>query len=26
VFAPKVDVPADADIQSKLLAMSGRTP
>jgi uncharacterized protein (TIGR03086 family) len=26
VFAAQVDVPADADIQSKLLAMSGRTP
>jgi uncharacterized protein (TIGR03086 family) len=26
VFAPKVDVPADTDLQSKLLAMSGRTP
>jgi uncharacterized protein (TIGR03086 family) len=26
VFAPPVDVPADADVQSKLLAMSGRTP
>jgi len=26
VFAPKVDVPADADVQSKLLALSGRTP
>ena len=26
VFAAPVDVPADADIQSKLLAMSGRTP
>ena len=26
VFAPQVDVPADADIQAKLLAMSGRTP
>jgi uncharacterized protein (TIGR03086 family) len=26
VFAPPVDVPADADLQSKLLAMSGRTP
>jgi uncharacterized protein (TIGR03086 family) len=26
VFAPPVAVPADADLQSKLLAMSGRTP
>ena len=26
VFAPAVDVPADADVQSKLLALSGRTP
>ncbi|HEV8626213.1 MAG TPA: TIGR03086 family metal-binding protein [Acidimicrobiia bacterium] len=26
VFAPKVDVPADVDLQSKLLALSGRTP
>jgi len=26
VFAPKVDVPADADAQSRLLALSGRTP
>lgn len=26
VFAPAVDAPADADLQSKLLAMSGRTP
>ena len=26
VFAPAVDVPAEADLQSKLLAMSGRTP
>ena len=26
VFAPQVDLPADADPQSKLLALSGRTP
>jgi uncharacterized protein (TIGR03086 family) len=26
VFASAVDVPADADLQTKLLAMSGRTP
>ena len=26
VFAARVDVPADADLQSKLLAMTGRTP
>jgi uncharacterized protein (TIGR03086 family) len=26
VFAPQVDVPADADPQSRLLALSGRTP
>ena len=26
VFAPPVAVPADADVQSKLLAMTGRTP
>ena len=26
VFGPAVDVPADADLQSKLLALTGRTP
>src|SRR5437763_7515909 len=26
VFAPPVDIPADADLQSKLLAMTGRRP
>ena len=26
VFAAQVDVPADADVQAKLLALSGRTP
>jgi uncharacterized protein (TIGR03086 family) len=26
VFAPRVDVPADADVQAKLLALSGRNP
>jgi hypothetical protein len=26
VFADAVEVPADADLQSKLLAITGRTP
>jgi uncharacterized protein (TIGR03086 family) len=26
VFGPEVEVPADADLQSKLLALTGRTP
>jgi hypothetical protein len=26
VFGPAVEVPADADLQSQLLAVTGRTP